>query len=222
MQAEEITTSLLSSINSGLGGLVTFLQSFIAGLLVLIIGIIVAALLRQVALEVLKALKVENFLKKYSVPEAKGELRWSNILAEIVRWFVILLFLVPAVKVWGVPEATLILNSIILYIPQVFVATIIALVGLVFANLAHDVVLASVHGVSPETSRVVATVAKWAIVIFVTFAVLSQLGIAAELIKTLFTGIVAMMAIAGGIAFGLGGQGAAKDTLEDLKKKLGQ
>lgn len=221
MQAEEITSSLLSSINSGLGGLVTFLQSFIAGLLVLIIGIIVAALLRQVALEVLKALKVENFLKKYSVPEAKGELRWSNILAEIVRWFVILLFLVPAVKVWGVPEATLILNSIILYIPQVFVATIIALVGLVFANLAHDVVLASVHGVSPETSRVVATVAKWAIVIFVTFAVLSQLGIAADLIKTLFTGIVAMLAIAGGIAFGLGGQGAAKDTLEDLKKKLG-
>ncbi len=221
MQAEEITSSLLSSINSGLGGLVTFLQSFIAGLLVLVIGIIVAALLRQVALEVFKALKVENFLKKYSVPEAKGELRWSNILAEIVRWFVILLFLVPAVKVWGVPEATLVLNSIILYIPQVFVATILALVGLVFANLAHDVVLASVHGVSPETSRIVATIAKWAIIIFVTFAVLTQLGIAADLIKTLFTGIVAMMAIGGGIAFGLGGQGAAKDTLEDLKKKLG-
>lgn len=221
MQAEEITSSLLASINSGLGGLVTFLQSFIAGLLVLIIGIIVAALLRQVSLEVLKALKVENFLKRYSVPEGRGEFRWSNILGEIVRWFVILLFLVPAVKVWGVPEATSVLNSIILYIPQVFVATILALVGLVFANLAHDVVLASVHGVSPETSRVVAAVAKWAIIIFVTFAVLSQLGIAADLIKTLFTGIVAMLAIAGGIAFGLGGQGAAKDALDDLKKRLG-
>lgn len=220
MQAEDVTSSLFTSINTGLLGLVTFLQSFIAGLVVLIVGIIVAALLRSLVLEILKALRVESFLKQYGVPEAKGELKWSNILAEIVRWFVILIFLVPAVKVWGVPEATSVLNQIILYIPQVFVATIFALVGLVVANLAHDIVLASVHGVSPESARIVATVAKWAIVIFVVFGVFVQLGVAADLIRILFTGIVAMMAIGGGIAFGLGGQGAAKDVLEDLKKRL--
>ena len=221
MQSEDVTSSLVSSINAGLLGLVSFLQSFIAGLIVLIIGIIVAALVRQLMLEMLKALKVENFLKRYGVPEARGDLQWSNILAEIARWFIILIFLVPAVKVWGVPEATSVLNQIILYIPSVFVATTLALVGLVFANLAHDVVLASVHGVSPETSRIVATIAKWSIIIFVTFGVLVQLGVAADLIRILFTGIVAMMAIAGGIAFGLGGQGTAKEMLEALKKRLG-
>lgn len=220
MQSDDVMTSLITSINTGLLGLVTFLQSFVAGLIVLIIGLIVAALLRQVVLEVLKALRVESFLKRYGVPEARGDLNWSNILGEIVRWFVILLFLVPAVKAWGVPEATSVINQMVLYIPQVFVATILALVGLVFANLAHDVVLASVHGVSPETSRVVATVAKWAIIIFVAFGVLLQLGVAADLIRILFTGIVAMLAIAGGIAFGLGGQGTAKDVLEGLKKRI--
>lgn len=220
MQSEDVMTSLITSINTGLLGLVTFLQSFVAGLIVLIIGLIVAALLRQVILEVLKALKVESFLKRYGVPEARGDLNWSNILGEIVRWFVILLFLVPAVKAWGVPETTSVLNQMVLYIPQVFVATILALVGLVFANLAHDVVLASVHGVSPDTSRVVATVAKWAIIIFVAFGVLLQLGVATDLIRILFTGIVAMLAIGGGIAFGLGGQGTAKDVLEGLKKRI--
>lgn len=216
----DVTSSLIASVNAGLIGLVGFLQNFIAGLVVLILGIIVAALLKQLVSEVLKALKVENLLKRYGVPEARGDLRWSNIIAEIVRWFVILLFLVPAVKVWGVPEATGVLNEIILYIPQVLVATILALVGLVIANLTHDVVLASVHGISPETSRVVATVAKWAIVIFVSFGVLIQLGVAADLIRILFTGIVAMLAVAGGIAFGLGGQSSAREVLEDLKKKL--
>lgn len=220
MQTEDITSSLIASINSGLLGLVAFLQSFVAGLIVLVIGIVVAGLLRQVILEVLKALRIEAFLKRYGVPEARGELRWSNILAEIVRWFVIIVFLIPAVKVWGVPEATSVLNQIILYIPQVFVATIFALVGLVVANLAHDVILASVHSISPETARVVATIAKWAIVVFVTFGVLIQLGVAADLIRILFTGIIAMMAVAGGIAFGLGGQGSAKDVLEALKRKL--
>src|SRR3989344_4117424 len=216
----DVTSALPISVNAGLLGLVGFLQNFIAGLVVLILGIIVAALLKQLVSEVLKALKVENLLKRYGVPEARGDLRWSNIIAEIVRWFVILLFLVPAVKVWGVPEATGVLNEIILYIPQVLVATILALVGLVIANLTHDVVLASVHGISPETSRVVATVAKWAIVIFVSFGVLIQLAVAADLIRILFTGIVAMLAVAGGIAFGLGGQSSAREVLEDLKEKL--
>lgn len=220
MQTEDVTSSLIASINSALGGLITFLQGFIAGLVVLILGIIVAALLRQLVLEVMRALKVENLLKRYGVPEARGDLRWSNIIAEIVRWFVILIFLVPAVKVWGVPEATSVLGEIILYIPQVFVATVLALVGLVVANLTHDVVLASVHGVSPETSKIVATIAKWSIIIFVALTVLVQLGIAADLIRILFTGIVAMLAIAGGIAFGLGGQGSAREVLEELKKRL--
>lgn len=221
MQSGDVTSSLIASINTGLLGLVTFLQSFIAGLIVLIIGVIVAALVRQLLLEILKALHVENFLRRYGVPEARGDLKWSNILSEITRWFVIILFLVPAVKVWGVPEATSVLNGIIFYIPQVFIATVLALVGLVFANLAHDVVLASVHGVSPETSRIVAAIAKWSIIIFVTFGVLVQLGVAADLIRILFTGIVAMLAIAGGIAFGLGGQGTARDFLDDLRKRLG-
>lgn len=220
MGDDNVTTSLLTSINSALIGLVAFLSNFIAGLVVLIIGIIVAALLRQLVLEVFRALKVESFLKRYGVPEARGDLRWSNILAEIARWFVILIFLVPAVKVWGVPEATSVLNQIIFYIPQVFVATILALVGLVVANLAHDVVLASVHGLAPDTARVVSTVAKWSIIIFVTFGVLIQLGVAADLIRILFTGIVAMLAIAGGIAFGLGGQGVAKDVLEELRRRI--
>lgn len=220
MQTENVMTALISSINSGLLGLILFLQNFVAGLIVLILGIIVAALIRQAVLEVMRTLKVETLLKRYGVPEARGDLVWSNILSEIVRWFVILLFLVPAMKVWGVPEATSVLNQIVLYIPQVLVATILALVGLVFANLAHDVVLASVHNVSPQSSRVVATIAKYSIVVFVAFGVLVQLGVAADLIRILFTGIVAMLAIAGGIAFGLGGQGSAREVLDALKKRL--
>ena len=96
----------------------------------------------------------------------------------------------------------------------------IALVGLVVAQLTHNVVLASVHGVSRESARSVATVTKWAIVVFVLLAVVSELGVAANLIQILFTGFVAMLAIAGGIAFGLGGQGTAKDMVEDLRKKI--
>lgn len=220
MTLEDTSTVLIQALNTGLLAIGRFVPQFIAGLLVLLIGIIVASVLHQVVLEVLKALKVESFLKRYGVPEAKEELNWSHILAEIVRWFVIVLFIVPTADAWGLTQVASVLNSILLYIPRVLSATIIAMVGLVVAQISHNVVLASVHGISRESARTVATVTKWAIVVFVLLAVISELGVAQNMIQILFTGFVAMLAVAGGIAFGLGGQGAAKDVIDDLKEKL--
>ncbi|MCL4354139.1 hypothetical protein M1349_01565 [Patescibacteria group bacterium] len=215
---ETLKTSIMNALDA-LGG---FIPNFVAGLIILLIGIIVASLLKQAVLSILKALKLEAFLKRYGVPELKDEYSWSNILAEIVRWFVIIVFLIPTADVWGLPRVTTILNEFLLYLPNVFVAAIIAMVGFVFARLAHDVVMASMKQVDVKTAATIATVTKWAVGIFVILAVLTQLGVAADLIRILFTGVVAMFAIAGGIAFGLGGQSAAKDSVENVRKKLRQ
>lgn len=216
----DVGQTLLTSLNNGIAAVVTFVPKLIAGTVILLIGIIIASILKQVILEIFKALKIESFLKKYGVPEAKEEFSWSNILAEIVRWFVILIFLIPTADVWGLPQVVTILNTFLLYLPSVFVAAIIGLVGLVFARLAHDVVLASTKGVSPDTSQTIASITRWAIIVFVILAILTQLGVAADLIRILFTGFVAMVAIAGGIAFGLGGQDTAKEALENVRRKL--
>lgn len=216
----DIGLALFTSLNAGLVVLITFVPKLLAGALILLVGIIVASILKQVTLEILKALKVETLLRKYGVPEMKEEFTWSNILAEIVRWFVIVIFLIPTADVWGLPQIITVLNQFLLYLPNVFVSAIIALVGFAFARLAHDIVLASSRGVSYETSQSIASITRWAVVVFVILAVLNQLGVASDLVRILFTGFVAMVAIAGGIAFGLGGQGAAKNVLEDLQKKL--
>ena len=94
------------------------------------------------------------------------------------------------------------------------------MVGFVFAKLAHDIFLASMKGVDSQTAVTIASITKWAINVFVILAALNQLGVATDLIRILFTGIVAMLAIAGGIAFGLGGQKTAQDIVEGVRKKL--
>lgn len=221
MIVNDVGQALVAALNEGLLTLGAFVPKFVAGLIVLLVGLIVASVLRQVVLEVFKALKIEQLLHKYGVPEAKAELSWSNILGEIFRWFVIILFVLPTADIWGLTQVTTILSQVLLYIPKVLVATIIMLVGLVFANLAHDAILASIHGISRDSAKTVATVTRWSVVGFVVLAVLDQLGVAPELVRILVTGFVAMLAIAGGIAFGLGGQGAARDVIDDLKKKLG-
>lgn len=216
----DIGLTLLASLNSGILAVVNFIPKFLAGTIIILIGIIISSILKQVLIEILKALRVEPMLHKYGVPEMKDDLSWSNVLAEIVRWFVIIIFLIPTADVWGLPQIVTILNSFLLYLPNVFVAAIILLVGLAFARISHDVVLASAHGLSSETSQSVASIARWAVVVFAILAVLNQLGVASDLVRILFTGFVAMVAIAGGIAFGLGGQNTAKDVVEDIRRKL--
>lgn len=216
----DITSTLTASFNSAFYAVVNFIPKFLAGAVILLIGIIVASIIKQIILSVFKALKIEAFLKRYGVPEMKQEFTWTNILSEIARWFVIIVFLIPTADVWGLPRIITVLNEFLNYLPNVFVSAVIAMVGFVFARLSHDVVLASARGVDDQTANAIASVTRWSINVFVILAVLSQLGVATDLIRILFTGLVAMLAIAGGIAFGLGGQGTAKDVVEGIRKKL--
>jgi len=216
----DIGTTLTASFNSAFYAVVTFIPKFVTGAIILLIGIIIASIVKQVLLGLFKALKVEAYLKKYGVPQMKDEFAWTNILTEIVRWFIIIVFLIPTADVWGLPRIITVLNEFLNYLPNVFVAAVIAMIGFVFARLSHDVILASARGIDDQTANAIASVTRWSVNVFVILAVLSQLGVATDLIRILFTGFVAMLAIAGGIAFGLGGQNSAKDVIEGVRKKL--
>ena len=218
--SNNIGNTVLLSLNKGLMATIAFVPNFIAGLVLLLIGILLGSVLRRVFYEVLMSLKIEAYLHKYGIPEAKKEFSWTNIIAEIIRWFVIILFLIPTAEVWQMPQIVTVLNQFLFYLPNVFVAAIIGIVGLIFARLAYDIILASTRQLSRGISKGTATTAKWAITVFVFLAVLNQLGVAQDLIRILFTGFVAMVALAGGIAFGLGGKGVAADILESLYKKF--
>lgn len=218
--APDIANTILDSLNRGLASVASFLPNFIGGILIFLIGIILASIVKRLVIEILNALKIETYLRKYGIPEAKNEFSWVNILAEIARWFIVILFLIPTAEVWGLPQITSILNTFLLYIPNIFVSAIIGLVGLVLARLAADIILASTKGLPASASRTIASVVRASVTIFVLLAVLSQLGVAQDLIRILFTGFVAMIALAGGIAFGLGGQDTARNILEAIRKKV--
>jgi len=215
-----VADTLLESLNRGLTAAAAFLPNILSGTIVLLLGILVASIGKNIFVGIFKALRLEAYFKRYGIPEAKDEFNWTNILAEIIRWFIIILFLIPTAEIWGLPQVARILNTFLLYIPNVFVAAIIGLVGLVFARLAYDVVAASTKQLSPDVSKTIASSVRVAITIFVLLAVFNQLGVAQDLIRILFTGIVAMLAIAGGIAFGLGGKDLARTLLEGIRKKI--
>jgi len=217
---QNINDTLLTTLNTSMQAIIAFAPKFLLGLIFLIIGIIIAAFLKQILTELFRFFKFETYLAKYGVPETRDGAQWSTIVTEIARWFVIVAFLIPTADVWGLGRFASVLDGLLSYLPNVFVAVLLLLVGFVISRLVHDLVQASVHGVSQESAKSVALIARYAVLVFVFLVVLNQLGIASDLIRILFSGIVAMLAIAGGLAFGLGGKDAAKDTIEKLRKRV--
>lgn len=217
---EQIRDTLVSSLNQAIQAIINFVPRFIAGLLILLIGIVIGSIVKQVILSFAKSVGVDSYLRRYGIPEIRPNYTWTNILAEIARWAVIIIFLIPTADVWGLPQIGSLLNQVLLYLPNVFVAVVIALVGFVLAKLAHDIILVSAKGITPDSAETLATATQWIINVFVILAVLNQLGVASDLIRILFTGVVAMIALAGGVAFGLGGQKNAEDILNGIRKRI--
>ena len=221
MSIEDLSTTISSAVISAFASFISFLPQLVGGLIVLAIGLVLGAIVYRVILGVLKALRFESFLNKYGISQIEGrEVGWSEILAELGRWVIIIVFLIPALQTWQLDAINSILSRLILYIPNVIVAVVLAMVGLVFAKLAYKIAYSSSRSLGRDLAHSVALVARWSILIFVGFLVLHQLGVAQELLRILFAGIVAMLALAGGLAFGLGGQGVARSLLDSVWEKF--
>ncbi len=214
-----------SSLDNIWAGFVDFLPKFVGAVLIFVIGWIVAIFIGKIVHKIVKYLWVDHLLQKAKVKDAiektgiKVDVAAS--LGLIVKWFLIFVFLTAATDVMGWTEVTLFLRKFVNYLPNVIIAVIIFTLGLMFANWIQSVVKRSISAYKLFSPDLVAAVAKWAIIIFSLLAALIQLKIASGLLQTLFTGIVAMLALAGGLAFGLGGKECAQNMLNKVKKDIG-
>ena len=215
MIINDLSTAVSSAILKSLAAFINFVPAFIGGLIILIVGLVIAAVVYRVVFGLLKMIQLEKFLARYGITKIEGrDIEWAEILAELARWAIIIVFLVPTLEAWNLSAVNVVLNRLILYIPNVIVAVVLALIGLVFSKLGYRIAYSMSRTLGKDLAHTVGLVAEWSIVVFVGFLVLHQLGVAQELLRILFGGLVAMVAIAGGLAFGLGGQSTARSLLE--------
>ena len=202
-----------------------FVPKFIIALIIFIIGWVIAVALGKVVEQIVKALKVDLALKSLGAEEplnrAGMKLDAGAFLGGLVRWFFILVFVLASVDVFGLTQVTEFLRGVVLvYIPQVIVAALILVAAALLADMANRVVQGSAKAAHLPSAGLLGGMAKWAIWIFAILTALYQLGIAGPFVQTLFTAFVAMLALAGGLAFGLGGKDAAAKFLERLREDI--
>src|SRR3989338_5451935 len=221
---QDFTTSVWFAITTALNQTAAFLPNLLWALVIFVIGVVVAVVLKNALVRFLEVVNFNKILARTGFPQtlqlADPNIAIEKILGDLLKWFVIIIFLLPAVEKLGLVEFSRLLNQLLLYLPNVVVSVIIVMVGAVFAQFARDFVIAAASGLGATAAKFLSQVANWAILIFVILAALTQLGIAQDLIRILFTGLIAMLTIAGGLAFGLGGREHASRLLTHLKREI--
>jgi len=207
-----------NQLEAALSGLwyqvVNLLPNLIMAIIILIIGFVVAGILKKIIVTIFNRLNVDSALRgagAEALLERSGyRLNSGLFVGTIVKWFIIIAFFVAALDVLNLHQATAFLSDFVLtYLPRVIVATIILFVAFVLAQFLQNMVVAAAKTANFKSAHFLGKFAKFAVIFFAVLASLNQLQIATELVQMLFGGMVFAISLALGLAFGLGGREAA-------------
>ncbi len=217
----EITSQAL--VNFGVGFL-NFIPLLLVAIVVFVVGWFVSVGVGKLVGEILKKLGINRIFErerwKKAMEKADIKVDFCGFVGSIVKWILILVFLLIAVEILGLPQFADFLKAILAYLPNVVVAALIFIAAAILIDIIEKVVRASVEGAKIGYGHIISAIVRWAIWIFAILAILYQLRIAEEFMKTLFTGLVAMLVLALGLSFGLGGKEVAAEILQNIKKKI--
>jgi hypothetical protein len=204
-------------------GVANFLPSLIIAIIIFAIGWILATLVEKLVEHLFKALKIDAALKgagfEEVVKRAGHTLNSGLFVGALVKWFVIVVFLVASFDVLGLSQVNLFLQQVVAYLPQVIVAVLILMVAIVVGNTMERIVIASARAAHLTSASMLGHVTKWVIWVFAVLTALFNLGIAASIIQTIITAVFAGLALAIGLSFGLGGKTHAEKIIDDTMKK---
>jgi hypothetical protein len=208
--------ALLVSITGALIALLSFIPAIIGAAIILIIGWVLSGILARVVETLLNKVGFEHAAERTGITgvisrSGAGTMRASHVIAELVKWFVRLIFLEIAAQALHLTAVTTLLNSIVLFIPNLVVALIILLVGVLAAQFIGRLVRGGLSQANFSNANLFGTIAEYGIIGLAVVTALNQIGIATMIVTILFAGVVGALALAAGLAFGLGGRETAAE-----------
>jgi small-conductance mechanosensitive channel len=215
-----------ASLQNAWGTFINVLPLLLAAIVVYFVGLLIAKAVSSLIRVVARRTRIDEYVERTGIPERIRQggtpFSMSGFLASIGFWVVMLMTLTVIADTLRWATFGDFLRRIVAYTPNLIVGVAILVVGFIAARVAHDLVEGGVRaaGITDAAAETVATVARISIVVFATMAALTQIGIAPDLIKILFTGVVGAAAIGIGLAFGLGGRDKASELIRNISDGL--
>src|SRR5919198_1026818 len=182
-----------------------YVPRVISAAIILIIGYVIARIVRGLLTKGLRLVHFDQIADRAGITgmlqRAGTRMDGARLLATIVFWWIFLMFVVNALDALALPTISAYLNLILGYLPRLFVAFLIVVVGALIANVVAGAVRGATAETSPTTSGLLGSLAKWFILLFALLTAVTELDIAQSMIFILFASAVGMVALAGGLAF---------------------
>jgi hypothetical protein len=201
-----------------------FLPKLLGSIIIFVIGWFFASGVGRLIAEVLKRLKFNQIFERTGWRDAleKAELKVnpSEFVGGICKWILVIVFLLASVEILGFIQFADFLTKVINWLPNLIVAIAIFVVAVILTDILEKVIKAGVKKIDIGYVGLLGTAVRFAIYTFAALAILSQLGVTPTIINTIVKGFVGMIALAFGLAFGLGGKDTASSLISDLRKKI--
>ena len=215
-------SAIVNSLTELWAEFIGFLPDLIAAVIVFSAGWALAVAIGRLVERGLTVLRINQAFDSLTglqnaAARANVKVNIPRLFGEVVKWFLIVVTLLAATDILGLDDVSGFLRQVLAYVPNVVVAALILIIAVVLANFVYRTVNASVKAAGFASGGAVAGVSKWAIIIFALMAALIQLKVAETLINSLLTAVFAMLALAGGLAFGLGGKDMAAKWLQKVE-----
>ncbi len=203
---------MFQPLQDAISALLSFIPQLIGALIILIIGYVIAKALQAIVGRVLEGIGFDRWMERGGIKQffdrADTEHTPHSILGRLVFWFVFIIAITMAADALGIPQVSAVLGQLIAYIPSIIAAILILILAALLANFLSSIVRGATG------SDILASVARYAIIVYAVFAAVTQLGIAVELTAPTFLIVLGAVALAAAIAFGLGSREVAQDIIE--------
>jgi hypothetical protein len=220
----DLVNSLGRSLSDALHLIIAFVPALLGALVLLLVGWLVARVVSAIVGRLLRAARLDEALERAGASEflrrAGIRRRPSSLLARVLYYFVFLIFVVAAANALNIPTVTAVVSSIVLWLPNLFVALLVLVVGILLARFVGDLVRVAVGGAGIGGAALLATIARYAIIAFAAIIALDQVGVGTAIVQTLFTAVVGGLALGLALAFGLGGQNTARQIVDSWYRSL--
>jgi small-conductance mechanosensitive channel len=210
-------------------GFISFVPILLFAIILFMVGWLIGGVVGKAVAQLIDALKINKLFESAGADQVMNRaglrLNVGGFLGGLVKWFIIIVFLMASLEIMGLTQVNDFLREVVLYyLPKVIIATLVLIIATVLADAMKKIVTSSARAASVASANMLGSITRYAIWIFAFIIALSELGIATAFMQILFTGLVAGLALAFGLAFGLGGKEVAGRAVErfsaDMSSKM--
>ncbi len=207
-------------------GFILFAPKLIMAIVFFIIGWILGSIIAKALEQVFASLKIDRLFQSLGADNlfrrAGMSLDTGYFIGQVVKWFVIIVFLLPSLSLVGLGDiATFLKEDVLGFLPKVVLAAFVLIIATVLSDALSRAVQAGARSMNLSSANMLATVAKYAVWVFAFIIALGKLGLG-DYMSILFSGIIGMLALGGALAFGLGGKEAAGRLISRLGEEVSE